>query len=435
MWFQAPKDAPALRITRIEADGKSTLDPPDAAISYPAGTKTLKIEFGSIRTSPFRDAPLRYRVAAVSRDWQYSRNATIDLHDLKNRDYTVEFAYTGDGAPPANSYTIRIGSAATTLPWTWLVGFLLPGAAIAAFATRMPGFDRIRFRIQKKIFLLNRRYRNHLSDPAPNNWAGETLASRYVLDRVLSRGGFSIVYAGRDLKNGESPVAVKVLNRTTGEARWVRDRFAHEISALRSVDHPGVIRVLDSWISPDGEPCMAMPFLDGPTLRDVLRGGPIEPSRAAGWIRKIGDALAAVHARGIVHRDFKPENIVLIGDDPVLIDFGTAGLRSAENELAETMLMAGSFHYMAPERLMRRYSAASDVFSFGVVILEMLSGKRLADMRSMFHEETFAAELKALVGDAAEPLASAFDPEPRRRPGPVDVWANLVAAAIERRQA
>src|SRR5262249_55116535 len=152
--------APPLRITRIEADGKSTLDPPKAAIFYPAGTKTLRIEFGSIWTSAFRDFPLRYRVAAVSKDWQYSRDGSIDLHDLENREYTVELAYTGNDAPPESSYNIRIGTAAATLPWTWLFGLLLPGAAAAAFAIRTPAFDRMRFRIQKTIFLLNRRYRN-----------------------------------------------------------------------------------------------------------------------------------------------------------------------------------------------------------------------------------------------------------------------------------
>jgi serine/threonine protein kinase len=180
---------------------------------------------------------------------------------------------------------------------------------------------------------------------------------------------------------------------------------------------------------------MAMQFLDGPTLRDALRDGPMDPARAAALIRKIGEALAAVHSHGIVHRDFKPENVILMGDEPIVIDFGSAGMRSAENELAETMLMAGSFHYMAPERLMRRYSAASDVFSFAVVILEMVGGKRLADLRSMYNDETFVDELSLLLRnpDAAEKLAPAFDPEPRKRPGPVDVWANLVAAALVRR--
>ncbi len=419
-WFAAPQGAP--KLTRLEADGRML---PEGG-PVPSETKTLRIEFGSLDVNPFRDAPMRYR---VENDWQESSNGTIELHDLKSRDYKLELAYTGTGSGSSSVYKIRVGSIVPVPMWSWLVGFFLPAAAIGSLA-----FDKIRFRAQKAMFLLRRRYQHGASEVVPNDWVGETLAGRYALDRIVSRGGFSVVYAGRDLNRENWPVAVKVLNHVTDD-RWVRDRFAHELSALRSIDHPGVIRVLDSWISSDGEPCIAMPFLNGPTLRDELRSGPIDPERAAGFIRKIGEALAAVHARGIVHRDFKPENVILMADQPVLIDFGSAGLRTAENELAETQLMAGSFHYMAPERLMRRYSPASDVFSFGIVVLEMLTGKRLGDLKSMFADESFIPELSALLGneDAAEKLAPAFDPEPRRRPGPVDAWANLIAAAILRR--
>src|SRR5207302_317422 len=121
------------------------------------------------------------------------------------------------------------------------------------------------------------------------------------------------------------------------------------------------------------------------------------------------------------------------------IDFGTAGLRSADNELAATTLMAGSFHYMAPERLTGHYSPASDVFSLGVVVLEMLTGKRLADLSVMFSDESFQAELeKSLAGNLgietakalAKRLLPAFDPDPRRRPGGIAEWTADIADAI-----
>src|SRR5262249_41793741 len=190
--------------------------------------------------------------------------------------------------------------------------------------------------------------------------------------------------------------------------------FAHEVSALRSIEHPGVVRILDSWISPAGEPCLAMPFLEGETLRALMKRGPVDRRRAARMIRQIGDALGSVHSRGIVHRDLKPENIILVERDrPVIVDFGTAGLRSAENELAETTLLAGSFHYMAPERLTGRYSTASDVYSFAVIILEMLAAKRLADLSAMFFDASFEKELAQVLGNEtlAARLRPAFDPE------------------------
>jgi serine/threonine protein kinase len=139
-----------------------------------------------------------------------------------------------------------------------------------------------------------------------------------------------------------------------------------------------------------------------------------------------------------VHRDLKPENLMLLrpgepAEQVVILDFGTAGLRSAENELAATTLMAGSFHYMAPERLTGHYAPASDVFSFGVIVLEMVTGKRLADLRCMFSDADFASELeKTLRGSTslAECLLPAFDPDPRRRPSEVKAWSESVSAAI-----
>jgi serine/threonine protein kinase len=187
-----------------------------------------------------------------------------------------------------------------------------------------------------------------------------------------------------------------------------------------------------------------MPFLDGQTLRAALNQLPFSPARAARIVRQMGAALAEVHSRGIIHRDLKPENLILLrtgtdGEQTVIIDFGTAGLRSARNELAATTLMSGSFHYMAPERLTGRYSPSSDVFSFGVIVLEMLTGKRLADMNAMFSDPSFPGELektlRAVLGrDAAKTLADrlapAYDPEPRRRPPVVNTWADEVAAAL-----
>lgn len=123
----------------------------------------------------------------------------------------------------------------------------------------------------------------------------------------------------------------------------------------------------------------------------------------------------------------------------VIIDFGTAGLRSALNELAATTLMAGSFHYMAPERLTGHYSPSSDVFSLGVIFLEMLTGKRLADLKVMFSDASFRAELeKALRAGRSEHgakavaalLALAYDPDPRRRPLDVRAWSEEVAAEL-----
>jgi eukaryotic-like serine/threonine-protein kinase len=255
------------------------------------------------------------------------------------------------------------------------------------------------------------------------------------------------VYEASDLRDGDARLAVKVLNRSVGQESWIRDRFAHEVAALRSMEHPGVVRILDSWVNPAGEPCLVMPFLEGQTLRAALKSTPFRTERTARLVRQLGAALAAVHSRGIIHRDLKPENLMLIGpgtdrEQAVIIDFGTAGLRSGENELAATTLMAGSFYYMAPERLTGHYSPSSDIFSLGVIVLEMLTGKRLADLKAMFSEASFQCELEDLLRanmgkDAAKTLAghlsAVYNPEPRRRPSAVQSWADDVAASLDRR--
>src|SRR5690606_7792104 len=140
------------------------------------------------------------------------------------------------------------------------------------------------------------------------------------------------VYEARDRRSGDR-VAVKILLPRDEDRGWMRDQFAREVAALRSIEHPGVAPVLDSWVSPAGEPCLVMAFLQGPTLRAALRGGPLQAERVARIVRRLGIALSEVHARGVVHRDLKPENLILLqpgtnDEQPVLIDFGTAAFRS-----------------------------------------------------------------------------------------------------------
>jgi hypothetical protein len=447
-WFDAPRAAPP-QVTRVEADGRVFLFPDSMPPALPEDTKVLRIDVGALQASPFRDYPLRYRLLPLTKDWQLSHDGTLEFRNLPENAYTLETSYTGNGPSPVATYPFRVGTSTST-SWRWIVGLLIAAGALVWMLPRAPWFDVVRFRIEKAVFLLRRRYSHRTlhssSGPAAEapDYSGETFSGRYHLSRIVCRGGFSVVYEARDLRDGNARLAVKVLNRAAGQEGWVRDRFAHEVAALRSVDHPGVVRILDSWISPAGEPCLAMPFLDGETLRVALQQSPFSLERVARVVTQLGAALAEVHSRGIIHRDLKPENLILLrpGTDreqTVIIDFGTAGLRSAENELASTTLLAGSFHYMAPERLTGHYSPASDVFSLGVMILEMLTGNRLADLSAMFSDPSFRSELEGTLRTCLGPesarilanhLSLAYHPEPRRRPASVNAWAQEVAAAI-----
>jgi ligand-binding sensor domain-containing protein len=452
-WFGAPAAAPPPQITRVEADGRVFLHPSAAPVALPSATKVLRIDVGTLHAPAFRDQPLRYRLLPLSRNWQLSRDGTLEFQNLAENAYTLEVGYSGDGVSAVRAYPFRIGAGGWSISWLWVIGVLMVTGALVPMARHVPSLDRAKFRMEKAVFLLRRRYSHQKfsspsgGDPFTNDYSGETFSGRYRLSRIVSRGGFSVVYEASDLRDGEARLAVKVLNRSAGQESWVRDRFAHEVAALRSVQHPGVVRILDSWVSPAGEPCLVMPFLEGQTLRAALKTTPFRIERTARVVRQLGAALAEVHSRGIIHRDLKPENLILIGpgtdhEQAVIIDFGTAGLRSGENELAATTLMAGSFYYMAPERLTGHYSPSSDIFSLGVIILEMLTGKRLADLKAMFSETSFQSELEEalqtnMARDAAKTLAerlsAAYNPEPRRRPSAVKTWSDDVAAALDRR--
>jgi len=447
-WFDAPHNAPAPRITRVEADGKVFLSPgaiPDAIETRP---RLLRIEVGTLDGPPFREYPLRYRLPPSMPEWQLSRDGALEFQNLPANVYRLEVAYTGTGQSPILQFAFRVGPPPSKISWLWAIPAVLAAAVI--IARRTPALERLHYRVQKAIFLVRRRMssgelpesRDSLGRP---DHTGETLLGRYRLMQAISRGGFSVVYEARDLVEGTTRVAVKVINVSAQDENWVRDRFAYEVASLRSVNHPGVVPILDSWVSPQGQPCLVMPFLEGPTLRDAMAAGPFRKERVARIVRKLGSVLSEVHLRGIVHRDLKPENVILLRSDteeeqPVLIDFGMASLRGGENRMWNTTLLGGSFHYMAPERLTEHYSQGSDLYSFGVAILEMLSGSRLPDLNVMISDEAFpdalgqalehtvdAANLPRLVRN----LCSCYAPDPQRRPRDVGAWAEEVAALLD----
>jgi hypothetical protein len=446
-WFENPRDAAAPRITRLEADGKAYWRNEAMPKSLEQTPRHLRIEVGSLQAPPFRDYPFRYRLPPALPDWRLSRDGVLEFRNLPPNTYRLEVAYTGQGPAPELQFEFRLGPAATRLTWLWLTAIPLGLVAIALAAGRIPALQGLNYHANKAVFLLRLRLSARSADPSgARDYTGSTLLGRYRLMRSISRGGFSVVYEARDLKRESSPVAVKVLNASSRDESWVRDRFAYEVAALRSVDHPGVSPILDSWVSPAGEPCLVMPFLEGPTLRTEMAAGPLSRDRVARIVRKLGSALAEVHRRGIVHRDLKPENVILWkfapeGERPILIDFGMASLRGTENRMWNTTLLGGSLHYMAPERLTGHYSQASDLYSFGVVILEMLSGKRLADLGVMVSDDAFPDALGQALSHSVVPenlpllvenLRRCYSAEPQRRPTDVGPWADDVASLLDR---
>jgi len=219
------------------------------------------------------------------------------------------------------------------------------------------------------------RYGAAAGDPVPSS----PLKERYLLQRQLGRGGFGVVYLAMDQQLLSKLVVVKImLNAAPGP--WERRKFRNEIEALARLSHPGVVSILDKGETPDNRPFLVMEYIEGVSLRSLIRPEGMDFERIADIARQAGSALDSAHRNGIWHRDLKPENIMIQtlddGDQRIkLIDFGIATVQGSEVLLDSTTRVAGTFRYMAPEQLRGRPSAASDIYSLGVIVHEMLTGR------------------------------------------------------------
>jgi len=228
--------------------------------------------------------------------------------------------------------------------------------------------------------------------PEAHELLGVVLDGRFRADRIVARGGFATVLAGVDLRN-DAACAIKVFRQELA-GEWLRKRFEQEVTALESVDHPNVVRILGHGQTLDGTPYLAMEFIEGGTLRRRLESRPpLDPAGVADCVEQIGSALAAIHAKGIFHRDLKPDNIMLRrapaalpggpashSDEVVLIDFSIAIVRDPDRTMHGVSRAAGTILYMAPEQAVGFACEASDVYSMAKVVLEMLTGTVIADL-------------------------------------------------------
>ncbi|HEU0237078.1 MAG TPA: serine/threonine-protein kinase [Candidatus Limnocylindrales bacterium] len=269
---------------------------------------------------------------------------------------------------------------------------------------------------------------------------GDLLAGRYRIVGPLGAGGMASVWRAHD-ERLDRDVAVKVLLPNLAADPALAARFDREARSLAAAGHPAIVSIFD--VEPGDpatgrEPFYVMELCDGGSLADRLADGPLPPDDAVHVLAAVAEGLAALHDRGIVHRDVKPGNILTCGGRTKLADFGLARPEQATDASALTMAgtVAGTLAYLAPE-LVRggQASTASDAYALGVVAFQALTGQLPRPASSM---EALVAASRAPaatvssvaphLGDAFDgPIAAALGPDPLRRQDPLGLAADLVA--------
>jgi len=229
-----------------------------------------------------------------------------------------------------------------------------------------------------------------------------TKLGRYEIRSKIGEGGMGEVYRARD-EHLNRDVAIKVLPASFSQDKDRLRRFEQEAQAAGSLNHPNILAVYDVGTY-EGAPYLVAELLEGQELRDELREGPLLSRKAIDYAQQIAQGLAAAHEKGIVHRDLKPENIFISQDGRVkILDFGLAKLRALPQEVVSSQIetrkhitdpgtVMGTVGYMSPEQVRGQPTDhRSDIFSFGSILYEMLSGQ------VAFRRETMAETLTAIL--------------------------------------
>jgi len=274
---------------------------------------------------------------------------------------------------------------------------------------------------------------------------GTVLDDRFRIDAQIGEGGMGVVYRATQL-SVDRPVAIKVIRDDLGGERAPVRRLLREARLLTTFNHPNIVNVFELGQTPDGAPYLVMEMLRGRTLdAELARTGPFDAQRTCEVAIQLCDALAAAHARGVVHRDLKPQNIMLLDDPAVrdlvkVLDFGIAKSLVAESsatpgDLTEAGAIVGTPRYMAPEALTgERADPLSDLYAVGCIMYELLTGAPpFTDASlSVLLTRQLSERPQPLPVDVPAPLSrvvhALLEKSPERRPATAaGVSAELVA--------
>ncbi len=216
------------------------------------------------------------------------------------------------------------------------------------------------------------------------------MLDRYVVEAELGRGAMGTVYRGKHTKLRRH-VAIKIMHEHLLGQPELRERFRREAAAAGTLSHPNIVGVLDVG-EVDGKPVLVMEYAQGRTLADAM-DQPVPRVQMLRWVGQLLDALSHAHGMGLVHRDLKPDNVILVeeaGEEIArIVDFGVAILRAPDDpkdgmKLTATGMLVGTPQYMAPEQARaERVDHRADLYPLGIIIYEMIAGITPFDGTSM----------------------------------------------------
>jgi len=254
----------------------------------------------------------------------------------------------------------------------------------------------------------------------PGQRVGTVFAGKYRILRVLGAGGMGIVFEVEHLALGRRSALKLLLGRRLGELAM--ERFKREAQRLASLKSPAIVQVFDAGQDEDGAPFLEMELLDGASLEEVLRSGPLDPARAVEIVRGALLGLDVAHSAGLVHRDIKPDNVFVLGDtqrstEVKLLDFGIAKATEGEEGLTRDGVVLGTVMFMAPEqaRGAAGADARSDVYSMGATLYRALTGE-------------YPVEPGPTISVVARIVTGQVSRRPRSIVGAVPPWLDAIVA-------
>lgn len=279
---------------------------------------------------------------------------------------------------------------------------------------------------------------------------GKTICGQYRVDKLLGEGGMGSVFAGVQLSL-DRPVAIKVMQPEVAKSEDARKRFSREARLTARLNHPNTIKLFEFGETEDGMVFLVMELLDGQELADIIeKDGALAPLRAVNIAAQVAKALRAGHKLGIVHRDLKPGNVRITHDDDeqeraIVLDFGFAKKidESVSQRVTSSGTILGTPAYMSPEQAQGKpVDTQSDVYSLGIILFEMLTGRVPFASKSMIsvlmmqtsQQPPPVADLRPELGqiDGLQPLLDAMlDKKAANRPDPMATATRLRALSAQ----